>query len=120
MYVEYIDIFVDMKKKLSVIVCLCGFVLPLLAQFSLLPTPAHMQGGKGVFIVGQNVRVCGNGGYADNLSKALADTLNCLLDVSAPSSGMIVLEQDEKAGMPDEAYFGCFCTLFWYDCVGAG
>ena len=26
------------------------------------------------------------------------------LDVSAPSSGMIVLEQDEKAGMPDEAY----------------
>ena len=104
MYVEYIDIFVDIKKKLSVIVCLCGFVLPLLAQFSLLPTPAHMQGGKGVFIVGQNVRVCGNGGYADNLSKALADTLNCLLDVSAPSSGMIVLEQDEKAGMPDEAY----------------
>ena len=104
MYVEYIDIFVDMKKKLSVIVCLCGFVLPLLAQFSLLPTPAHMQGGKGVFIVGQNVRVCGNGGYADNLSQALADTLNHLLDVSAPSSGMIVLEQDEKAGMPDEAY----------------
>lgn len=75
MYVEYIDIFVDMKKKLSVIVCLCGFVLPLLAQFSLLPTPAHMQGGKGVFIVGQNVRVCGNGSYADNLSQALTDTL---------------------------------------------
>lgn len=104
MYVEYIDIFVDMKKKLSVIVCLCGFVLPLLAQFSLLPTPAHMQGGKGVFIVGQNVRVCGNGSYADNLSQALTDTLNHLLDVSAPSSGMIVLKQDEKAGMPDEAY----------------
>ncbi len=104
MYVEYIDIFVDMKKKLSVIVCLCGFVLPLLAQFSLLPTPAHMQGGKGVFIVGQNVRVCGNGSYADNLSQALTDTLNHLLDVSAPSSGMIVLVLDEKAGMPDEAY----------------
>ena len=91
-----------MKKKLVAIVCLCGLVLPLLAQ-SLLPTPARMRGGKGVFVVGKNIRVQGNGGYADRLSVSLSDALKaCMTD--EPASGTVLLELNELAGLSDEAY----------------
>ena len=93
-----------MKKKLITLVCLCGFVLPLLAQISLFPTPSHVRGEKGVFTIGQQTRVCGNGGYADQLSDRLANTLKQLVDAPTASSGTIIVELDETAGMPDEAY----------------
>lgn len=91
-----------MKKKLVAIVCLCGLVLPLLAQ-SLFPTPARTRGGKGVFVVGKNIRVQGNGGYADRLSTSLSDALKaCMTD--GPASGTVLLELNELAGLSDEAY----------------
>lgn len=59
---------------------------------------------KGAFTVGQNLRVGGNGGYADRLAKALPTELKEAGIQSSPASGEIRLILDQSLGMPAEAY----------------
>ena len=60
-----------MKKLIYLSTLLFLFVLPMMAQQPLFLTPAKVQNGKGSFVIGKNLQVQGNGGYADKLSAAL-------------------------------------------------
>ena len=60
-----------MKKLIYLSTLLFLFVLPMMAQQPLFPTPAKVQNGKGSFVIGKNLQVQGNGGYADKLAAAL-------------------------------------------------
>lgn len=78
--------------------------LPLLAQQPLFPTPARMQTGKGIFVIGKNMQVQGNGGYADKLASDLSVSLNAFGKQEATASGNIQVVLDKNLGMPAEAY----------------
>ena len=54
-----------MRKLIYLSTLLLLFVLPMMAQHPLFPTPAKVQNGKGSFVIGKNLQVQGNGGYAD-------------------------------------------------------
>ena len=60
-----------MKKLIYLSTLLFLFVLPMMAQQPLFPTPAKVQNRKGSFVIGKNLQVQGNGGYADKLAAAL-------------------------------------------------
>ena len=54
-----------MKKLIYLSTLLFLFVLPMMAQQPLFPTPAKVQNGKGSFVIGKNLQVQGNGnGYS--------------------------------------------------------
>lgn len=92
-------------KRLSYLSTLFLFIfLPLLAQQPLFPTPANMQSGKGLFVIGNHVSVEGNGGYADKLAGTLPSELGAFAGKQTPSNGKIKLVLDATLGMPDEAY----------------
>ena len=80
------------------------FVLPMMAQQPLFPTPAKVQNGKGSFVIGKNLQVQGNGGYADKLAAALPAELKEAGLQSSPASGTIRLELTNDCKMADEAY----------------
>jgi len=60
-----------MRKLIYLSTLLLLFVLPMMAQHPLFPTPAKVQNGKGSFVIGKNLQVQGNGGYADKLAAGL-------------------------------------------------
>lgn len=92
-----------MRKLTYLSTFLLLFLLPVLAQQPLFPTPAAMQGQKGSFTVGNDLKVRGNGGYADRLAASLQTALS-KLSVQSPSTGEVQLVLDPALGMPDEAY----------------
>ena len=80
------------------------FVLPMMAQQPLFPTPAKVQNGKGSFTIGKNLQIQGNGGYADKLAAGLQTELKEAGMQSSPASGTIRLELNNDCKMADEAY----------------
>lgn len=64
-----------MRKLIYLSTLLLLFVLPMMAQHPLFPTPAKVQNGKGSFVIGKNLQVQGNGGYADKLAAGLQTEL---------------------------------------------
>ena len=76
----------------------------MMAQQPLFPTPAKVQNGKGSFVIGKNLQVQGNGGYADKLAAALPAELKEAGLQSSPASGTIRLELTNDCKMADEAY----------------
>ena len=93
-----------MKKLIYLSTLLFLFVLPMMAQQPLFPTPAKVQNGKGSFVIGKNLQVQGNGGYADKLAAALPAELKEAGLQSSPASGTIRLELTDDCKMADEAY----------------
>ena len=93
-----------MKKLIYLSTLLFLFVLPMMAQQPLFPTPAKVQNGKGSFVIGKNLQVQGNGGYADKLAAALPAELKEAGLQSSPASGTIRLELTNDCKMADEAY----------------
>ena len=93
-----------MKKLIYLSTLLFFFLLPMVAQQPLFPTPAKAQSMKGSFIVGENLRVNGNGGYADQLAKTLPTELKNAGMQSAASNGEIRFTLDQNLGLTDEAY----------------
>ena len=55
-----------MRKMIYLSALLLLFVLPIMAQQPLFPTPAKVQNGKGSFTIGKNLQIQGNGGYAES------------------------------------------------------
>lgn len=92
-----------MRKLTYLSTFLLLFLLPVLAQQPLFPTPAAMQGQKGSFTVGNDLKVRGNGGYADRLAASLQTALS-KLSVQSPSTGEVQLILDPALRMPNEAY----------------
>lgn len=64
-----------MRKLIYLSTLLLLFVLPMMAQHPLFPTPAKVQNGKGSFVIGKNLQVQGNGGYADKFAAGLQTEL---------------------------------------------
>ena len=93
-----------MKKLIYLSTLLFLFVLPMMAQQPLFPTPAKVQNGEGSFVIGKNLQVQGNGGYADKLAAALPAELKEAGLQSSPASGTIRLELTNDCKMADEAY----------------
>lgn len=93
-----------MRKVIYVSALLLLWLLPVVAQQSLFPTPYKQQADKGVFVVGQQVQVQGNGGYADRLAGALPAELKPLADGAKTTSGKIQFTLDKGLGMAPEAY----------------
>lgn len=93
-----------MKRLIYLSTLFLLFALPLMAQLPLFPTPVKERMQKGSFTVGQNLRVGGNGGYADRLAKSLPAELKEVGTQSSPASGEIRLVLDQSLGMPAEAY----------------
>ena len=93
-----------MRKLIYLSTLLLLFVLPMMAQHPLFPTPAKVQNGKGSFVIGKNLQVQGNGGYADKLAAALPAELKEAGLQSSPASGTIRLELTNDCKMADEAY----------------
>ncbi|WP_304379682.1 glycoside hydrolase family 20 zincin-like fold domain-containing protein, partial [uncultured Parabacteroides sp.] len=93
-----------MRKLIYLSTLLLLFVLPLMAQQPLFPTPAKVQNAKGSFIVGKNLQVQGNGGYADKLAAGLQAELKEAGMQSSLASGTIRLELTDDCKMVDEAY----------------
>ena len=61
-----------MKKLIYLSTLLFLFVLPMMAQQPLFPTPAKVQNGEGSFVIGKNLQVQGNGGDGGKIGAALA------------------------------------------------
>lgn len=76
----------------------------MMAQQPLFPTPAKVQNRKGSFVIGKNLQVQGNGGYADKLAAALPAELKEAGLQSSPAGGTIRLELTNDCKMADEAY----------------
>lgn len=93
-----------MRKLIYLSTLLLLFVLPMMAQHPLFPTPAKVQNGKGSFVIGKNLQVQGNGGYADKLAAGLQTELKEAGLQSSPASGTIRLELTNDCKMADEAY----------------
>ena len=93
-----------MKKLIYLSTLLFLFVLPMMAQQPLFPTPAKVQNGEGSFVIGKNLQVQGNGGYADKLAAALPAELKEAGLQSSPASGTIRLQLTNDCKMADEAY----------------
>ena len=93
-----------MRKLIYLSTLLLLFVLPVMAQHPLFPTPAKVQNGKGSFVIGKNLQVQGNGGYADKLAAGLQTELKEAGLQSSPASGTIRLELTNDCKMADEAY----------------
>ena len=74
-----------MRKLIYLSTLLLLFVLPMMAQHPLFPTPAKVQNGKGSFVIGKNLQVQGNGGYADKLAAGLQTELKDCLLYTSPS-----------------------------------
>lgn len=93
-----------MRKMIYLSALLLLFVLPMMAQQPLFPTPAKVQNGKGSFTIGKNLQIQGNGGYADKLAAGLQTELKEAGMQSSPASGTIRLELNNDCKMADEAY----------------
>ena len=93
-----------MRKMIYLSALLLLFVLPIMAQQPLFPTPAKVQNGKGSFTIGKNLQIQGNGGYADKLAAGLQTELKEAGMQSSPASGIIRLELNNDCKMADEAY----------------
>ena len=93
-----------MRKMIYLSALLLLFVLPIMAQQPLFPTPAKVQNGKGSFTIGKNLQIQGNGGYADKLAAGLQTELKEAGMQSSPASGTIRLELNNDCKMADEAY----------------
>lgn len=94
-----------MNRFLYVNILFLFLMLPVLAQQPLFPTPAKIQSeGKGLFVIGKNQQIQGNGGYADKLASGLQTELKNSGMQSAPASGKICLVLDQGLGLPNEAY----------------
>ena len=93
-----------MKKLIYLSTLLFLFVVPVMAQQFLFPTPAKVQNGKGFFVIGKNLQVQGNGGYADKLAAGLQTELKEAGLQSSSASGAIRLELTNDCKLADEAY----------------
>ena len=93
-----------MRKLIYLSTLLLLFVLPVVAQQPLFPTPAKVQNGKGSFTIGKNLQIQGNGGYAEKLAATLPAELKDAGMQSSPASGTIRLELLPDQKMADEAY----------------
>ena len=78
--------------------------LPMMAQQPLSRHPQKCRTGKASFVIGKNLQVQGNGGYADKLAAALPAELKEAGLQSSPASGTIRLELTNDCKMADEAY----------------
>lgn len=93
-----------MRKLIYLSTILLLFMLPVVAQQPLFPTPAKYQSLKGSFMMGKGLRIEGNGGYADRLAKELPAELKECGTQSASGSGGIKLVLDKSLNMSGEAY----------------
>lgn len=93
-----------MKKQISLGVLFLLCLLPLCAQQALLPTPASMRLAKGTFVIGKDIRVQGNNGYAAQLAIQLQTELRTLASSAPSSRGSIRLSIDKESAMPKEGY----------------
>lgn len=92
-----------MKKKLYLIFSLLVIMLPVLSQVSLFPTPAHIKSGKGMFVVGKDIKICGTDTYSKGIVQDFKGELRGISGQSV-SSGIVCMEIDENSGMSDEGY----------------
>lgn len=93
-----------MRRGICVMLLLSLFVFSTVAQQMLFPTPVVVQKGNGNFIVGNQVKIRGNRGYARKLAVELNKELKTLEMPASSSSGSVRLELDEDCGISAEAY----------------
>lgn len=87
---------------LKALFILCS--LPLWAQPPLFPTPARIQSTKGSVVIGKDVRIQGNGGYATELAVELQPILKKLVAPVESSGQSIRLILDNSLQMSHEGY----------------
>lgn len=93
-----------MKKFILVSALLSLWSGQLFAQLSLFPTPTKQIVQRGEFLIGKDIRISGNGGYAGRIAKDAKTTISTLSLADSKSSGQIefLLKPEEK--LPEEGY----------------
>lgn len=93
----------NLERRIVIVAMACLLSLPMVSQVPLFPTPVEVRKAEGYFMVGRNLQIGSNGGYAALLAGKLGEELK---EVSADTraSGEVFLELNELAGLPDEGY----------------
>ena len=93
----------NLERRIVIVAMACLLSLPMVSQVPLFPTPVEVRKAEGYFMVGRNLQIGSNGGYAALLAGKLGEELK---EVSADvrASGEVFLELNELAGLLDEGY----------------